>query len=168
MGLRHSGFTMIELVTVMVLVGILAVVAIPKLDGSAFVKRGFHDSVVATLNHAREAAVASRRFVCVSLVNGTGSAATVTVTRDLRDPDASSAVAVSCTAAVPLPGVGGCGASNVVCAPGNVSLGGATTVIFDPLGRSVVGATKLVAAVATMTTSEQADITVQPETGYVE
>lgn len=159
---------MIELVTVIILVGVLAVVAIPKLDSSVFSQRGFRDAVVAVLSHAREAAIGSRRYVCVNLVNGSGAAATVTVTRDPADPDTSPAAAVSCTAALPLPAAGSnCGGSNIICAPSTVSLGGTTALVFDPLGRSVVGGTKLVAASATITVSGQDDITVQSETGLV-
>jgi MSHA pilin protein MshC len=64
----QSGFTMIELITVMIVVGILAVVAIPRLaDRSDFENRGFQDETRSLLRYAQKSAVAQRRNVCVTL-----------------------------------------------------------------------------------------------------
>ncbi|MGK0674754.1 MAG: type II secretion system protein, partial [Halothiobacillaceae bacterium] len=41
--LSRGGFTLIELVMVMVLLGILAVVALPRLDDSVFSKYGYFE-----------------------------------------------------------------------------------------------------------------------------
>ena len=58
---------MVELVTVMVIAGVLAAVAIPRLfDNSAFQSRGFYDQVLSTLRYAQKAAIAQNRYVCVS------------------------------------------------------------------------------------------------------
>ena len=54
-----AGFTLVELITVMILVGILAVVAIPRMIVRTFDERGFHDAVKAAVQHARRVAVAS-------------------------------------------------------------------------------------------------------------
>lgn len=62
-----SGFTLMELITIMILVGILAVVAFPRMDGVE-VFRGveFRDRVVAALRHAHKTAIAQRRVVCAA------------------------------------------------------------------------------------------------------
>ena len=73
---------MIELITVMLVVGILAVVALPRFaDQSDFQARGFQDETRALLRYAQKSAIAQRRNVCVAL-GGTG----VTLTIDNSNP----------------------------------------------------------------------------------
>ncbi|MEI8157494.1 MAG: type II secretion system protein [Burkholderiales bacterium] len=68
---RFGGFTLIELIMVIILIGVLAVVAMPRFaDRTAFETRGFVDQTVATLGYARKMAVASGRNVCVSATSG--------------------------------------------------------------------------------------------------
>lgn len=78
---KHKGFTLVELITVLVVAGALAAVAIPRFfERTAFDDRAFRDQVVSTLRYAQKAAIAQRRFVCVtftansvSLASGTNS-----------------------------------------------------------------------------------------------
>jgi MSHA pilin protein MshC len=169
------GFTLIELIMVLVLVGVLAVFAFPKFSSTALPERGFHDAVWSTISHARRTSVASRRFTCVTITAGTGSTANVAIGRVLTDPDTfTSSTTIDCTTAtavaVPAPS-SSCSATNMVCAPSNVTLGtNVATLVFDPLGRLVTtGSPKVVSGTTpAITVSNQSNITVQPETGYVQ
>jgi MSHA pilin protein MshC len=74
---RETGFTLVELVGVMVIIGLLAVVVAPRFFSQAvFTARGFHDETLALLRYAQKSAVAQRRSVCVTF---TGTSATLTI-----------------------------------------------------------------------------------------
>lgn len=161
-----AGFTLVELISIMIMIGILAAVAIPRWVGYAFDERGFHDAVQAAVRHARRVAVASRHFVCVTVTAGTRPAGVVALFMDTTAPE--SVVTVNCAAAVALPSPGrDCAATNQVCAPTGVTLGG-SSLIFDPLGRSVDSSKNVQASALSVTVSNQSNVTVQPETGYVQ
>ena len=136
----HSGFTTIELVVVIVMMGILAAVVAPRMDLlTGFDERGFHDQLKASLQYARKAAVAARHPVCVGITSGAGTAAKVAFSIDPVDPD--SVVTINCTMALVLPAPPrGCVAGSV-CAPSGVTLGlgsgSASSFAFDALGRPV-------------------------------
>src|SRR3546814_12432132 len=72
-GRNHAGFTVVELVAVLVVLGIVSAMALPRLtDRSAFQARGLEDEVFAALRHARALAVASGCPVQVRIA-GNGS-----------------------------------------------------------------------------------------------
>lgn len=65
---RPPGFTLVELITVLILTAILAVVAIPHLIGSGDnAAQVFGDQLVSGLRLAQKSAQAHRRLVCVTL-----------------------------------------------------------------------------------------------------
>lgn len=66
----QHGFTLIELIMVMLLIGVLAVFVVPRLNTSDFESRGFHDETLALLRYAQKIAIAQRRTVCVALNSG--------------------------------------------------------------------------------------------------
>lgn len=63
----QRGFTMTELITVMVIVGIMAAIVAPRFfDRGTFDSRGFYDQTISTIRYAQKVAIAQRRFVCVA------------------------------------------------------------------------------------------------------
>jgi MSHA pilin protein MshC len=63
---RAHGFTMVELIVTMIIVGIMAVAVVPRFaEQGAFESRGFRDESLALLRWAQKSAVAQRRTVCV-------------------------------------------------------------------------------------------------------
>lgn len=65
---QARGFTMMELIVVIVISGILAAVVLPKFDvATSTGGRAYADSVKAGLRYARAIAVGHRRLVCVDI-----------------------------------------------------------------------------------------------------
>lgn len=63
-----AGFTLVELIIVMVIIGIISVVAIPRFfERSNFEARGFYDAAQAALRYAQKQAIAQRRPVAVGV-----------------------------------------------------------------------------------------------------
>jgi len=70
-GTRPRGYTLIELVLVIVIAGILAAIVGPRFfDQSVFAQRGYADAIGAALRIAQKAAVASDCPAEVNLANG--------------------------------------------------------------------------------------------------
>src|SRR3569623_108752 len=64
---KTHGFTMIELIMVMIIIGVLAVAVVPRMfNRSSFESRGFYDETLAALRYAQKAAVAQRRTECAT------------------------------------------------------------------------------------------------------
>lgn len=162
---RARGFTLIELIMVLVLLGILAVFALPRVNlTQGYDEVGYRDAVRATLEYARKSAVAERRNVRVAL--GSNNLALV-IAND--SPEGAAAlnfdIASNAARALALPTPDRrCAAPipvNQLCAPANVTLAGPATLTFSPLGRPDA------AASYTVTGEDPWTVTVEAETGHV-
>lgn len=153
----HSGFTLVELVVTMMIIGILAVVILPRFDLlRGYDEIGYRDKVKATLEYARKSAVAQRRNVRVALA---GNNLTLTIDNDV--PEGVAAGTYPRALALPTPDNACGGATNQICAPSGITLAGPATRTFTPLGiPSAAGA-------YTVTGDSGHTITVEAETGYV-
>jgi MSHA pilin protein MshC len=137
---------MVELIVVMIVMGVLAAVALPRLmDRRALQERGFLDQLRTLVQYSRKVALAQRRDVCVLL-----APAQVQVVY---------AGGVACNPATPVATPG----SNdpfAIPVPNGVALGGVAQLRFDTTGRPVPNANQVISVGAN-------SFTVSRETGIV-
>ena len=145
---RSDGFTLVELITTLLLIGVLAMVVAPRLSSlSVFEARGFHDETLALLRYAQKSAVAQRRQVCVAF-SATG--ATVSI----------ASVSGSSTCDTDLSSPSGPPPFQVLAPTGIAYSTYPASISFDALGR--VGTQQSIQVSGVSET-----ITVEAETGYV-
>jgi len=146
----QRGFTLVEMVVTLVVVGILAVAIIPRFANKAdFDARGFFDGTASILRYAQKSAVAQRRTVCVAF--GADSSVTLTI---------ASAFGGACD--TPLAGPNGV-APYALAAPSGLGFVAApANFSFLPSGEALPGQTISVANLPGRS------ITVVAATGYVQ
>lgn len=158
-----QGFTLIELVVTMVLIGILAITVLPRFaDLLSFDTRGYADQAGASLRYAQKIAVAQRRRIQVAV---TTSSVTLTHCAVAVGSDACSAATTTCNGVVTNPAGGN---AYVIAAPTGVSISPAATFRFDCLGRPMQNDTTALATTTfTVAGDSNIGVTVETETGYV-
>jgi prepilin-type N-terminal cleavage/methylation domain-containing protein len=155
------GFTQVELVMVIIILGILAVVALPYFSGaSTFKASALSEQVRASLRYAQKTAVSHRRLVCATL-----GAATVTLT--IASVNSSAPATSSCDAALKSP----TGATVFVTSsdPANmtISVAPSGTIYFQPSGFVTSDGAGTTIQDYTITVSGMPPISVVGATGYV-
>ncbi len=142
------GFTLIEMVSTIMIVGVLAVVVVPRFaNRSDFDSRGFFDGTLSILEYAQKAAVAQRRLVCVSFA---GAAVTLTI-----------ASSFGSTCHMTLTGPNGVRPYSLAVPAGVSFVATPTDFDFSPAGVASAG------QVISVTGLAGRIITVDPVTGYV-
>ncbi len=152
----QRGFTLPELIAVLLMVAVLSVVAAPKLQGAlSFRDDGWRDQISGALRMAHKTAIGHRRLVCADV-----GAAGVTLTIAAANP------ATTCTAT--LPGING--QSQVASAGGAAaaSVSPSGTLYFQPSGRVSTDGAGSNAADRSISISGQTPIVLVGETGHVE
>lgn len=150
---RTAGFTLVELITVLMVAAILAAVAAPRFfSRQAFEERGFYDQSVAAIRYAQRVAIAERRNVFVVIEANRlrlcydGACAGV-----VRDPGSNSAYDINTPGGVSL-------------VPVLVPPAAAVTFSFNGLGQPSLANGLTV----TVTGADNRQFVVQRETGYVQ
>ena len=146
---NQTGFTLVELITTLMIVGILAVVAIPRMNNTEYRSNEFRDKVVSALRYAQKSAVSHRRFVCAALTT-----TKVSLTMD------TAAAGSSCAGgqALSVPGSSSGAAESGDAGKAFFSTAMPIAYVFAPDGTS---------AGLTLSIPNQADIIVVGATGYV-
>jgi MSHA pilin protein MshC len=153
----QAGFTLIELIMVVVLLGVLAVFAAPRiLNTGDFYARGFHDETQAYLRYAQKTAIAQRRTVCVTFASTSVSLAI-----------ASAPATSSCAAAGTLKGPKGESPATATARSGVAFTSTPTSFNFDGLGQPITSAGNAQATQVIQVSGVSKSITVETETGYV-
>lgn len=157
---KYAGFTLAELVIVILVLGTIAVVAIPRLgDTDEFKRAGFHEELKATLRAAQKTAVAQRRRVEVSVASAgvtTGWCAVAPGT------DACLAPTAGCTGTL----IGPTGSALGASAPVGTTIAPSLVFRFDCLGRPMETDTQPLPTTV-FALSGGRTVTVTAETGYV-
>lgn len=151
---EQRGFTLPELIAVMLLAAILSAVALPKLQGVlSFRDDGWRDQVLAAMRLAHHTATGHRRLVCADI-----AAERVNLTIASANP------ASACSAALPGPD----GGSAAYSAGAAAAVSPAGTLYFQPSGRVTSDGAGGSASTRRITISGQDDIVVNGETGHVQ
>ncbi len=150
---REHGFTIVELIAVLVITGIIASIAAPRFIGvDAFDVRGSYGTLASALRYAQKTAVAQRKIVYANIN---------TVSRTVCLGYTSS-----CSSAVIDPATQAAYSKTL---SNNVTITASTTPIgFDGLGRPLPNATATFTIQNAVVPGESPrTITVEAETGYV-
>ena len=189
--LREAGFTMVELITVMIVMGILGALAVSRFfDKTTFEAREYADQVKSLIRYAQKQAIAQNRPMYVNAFTGrfavctaSGCGAGTLMTSPAGSNSGSSTTKAQCTQ-------GGNYVSSWLCEgkPSTVTLassrateaGGAGSYFaFDAMGRPYNAGEQVPAALGASSSFNQAltltfsasgtsyTVTVEPETGYV-
>ena len=162
--ISDAGFTLIEMVTVMIVVGILAVVVLPRFANlNDFETVGAADQLDTLIHYARETAVAQRRTVYLDFATKPPLLCPSTST-----PVCGAVANCGSTAAISLP-ASYHQAKTSVTVTDNLATAG--QICFDALGRpydssGLLTTTKTV-SVEDQTGATVKTLTVENETGYV-
>ena len=145
---RTAGFTLVELVAIISILGILMAVAAPRFFGAnTFAGRGFQDDAAAFLRYAQKRAIARR--------------ANVAVTVEASGLTLCATAGPACAVADQLPGPDGQAPFQSLTPNGVTLAGSRSSVLFDAQGRPDAALT------LTLTADGVRTLTVETETGYV-
>ncbi|MCR4298429.1 MAG: type II secretion system GspH family protein [Gallionella sp.] len=158
---KQVGFTLVEMITVMIVLGILSAVALPRImDNRAFIGAAFHADVVSALRYAQKSAISHRRLVCATL-----TATTVTLSIAVLNPASTCATALPSPDGAPYQSKDGSIQASAIPVPigGILYFQPSGTITFDGAGVNLYSLGKI-----TITGRATTPIKIEGATGYVE
>lgn len=151
-GLTQAGFSLVELVVVMVVIGLLSVVAVPRFFGnSVFEERAFRDEVISALRYARNLAIGSGCPVRVQL-----GAANYALAQQAVVAGHCNTADTTWPIVVQLPD----GQAFSGTAPAGVTMAPVLNIVFDPAGRTNLAGDQVI-------TIGSGNLTLRAGSGYV-
>ena len=144
---RRAGFTLTELVMVIIIASILAAFAVARINTASFDTEGYANRAAAMVRYAQRLAISQRRTVAVVVTAGTPGTLRLCYTDmacsggDVREPPGTQAFQHTSKAGIAVAG---------------------SSFTFDALGRPSAGGNITVTGDGTKT------ITIAAETGYVQ
>lgn len=149
-----SGFSLVELVSVLILVGIVSIVVIARFDARPFQTASFDQELRSAIRFAQKFAIVSGCDVRVDIADAGNTYALW-----LRDDAVTSSDAcLGASGAFGTPLNSPTGGAFAGSAPGSVDIGNDLTLFYDRRGSPSTGGT---------VTVDGRTITVEPVTGYV-
>lgn len=143
----RNGFTVVELVVIITIVGVLAAIAVPRFMGAdGFRSRGFYDEAQGIVRYAQKTAIAWRRSIFVCVTATAVSASTTACGAPITNP--LSGALLSSTAP-----------SGVTLSPASFS--------FDSAGRPNPNTPVTITLSSSIAGDPARQIVVEAETGYV-
>jgi len=147
--MRMRGFSLIELVVIMIIAGILAAIAIPRFTDSESKATWYHEQALSAVRFAQRQAVAQRRnvYVCIN------TSSVLNIDYDAACAVANAQTCTSSAVAIQIP--------QKFCGPAGANNSSTTTPFsFDALGQpSPIGGVSV--------TVSGRSINVTAQTGYV-
>lgn len=154
--MRQRGFTLMEMLVVMTLIGLLAVAALPRVDAILGLRGDvWRDELLAALREARSTAIGHRRLVCVDITS-----------TSVRLRIAAANPASSCSAALPGPDGDAVYARSADAAL-TTTVAPAGTLYFQPGGQVSSDGAGLEPTDRSIAVAGLAPITVVGRTGHV-
>lgn len=158
---KTAGFTLVELISVIVIMGVLAAIALPRFaDVDVFASRGYFENAVAATRYAQQLATSSG---CSIQLEFDAASDLLTISRWTGGADCTERTPPLVTVAKP----GGGGAFSET-APNNVDVQNDLLIYFDRVGRPRNNAGSIISDPLNLrVTIDGRRLQITPETGLV-